>query len=320
MLNSRAKEEYNSLLKYGSCSIILGKHHYAGHFPEKLNKVLKVTKQFCGHDEQRYESIIRSIDNNESYYVIPETTLKDLTPTSPFYRYLKNMFEKRGVTIFTTTLSCFYVEYAGSMDVLETIEKMCDDHDNTIWKSYESILNFAYHIMKGLAYLHEKKIAHLDIKPENIMVDSRNPFAIKFRIIDFGFSSIEPFNDFISNIRGTPGYFPKYFKGQSEPALPIVNANDMDIDPITDAIPMKTNPTLVYKIDSYCLGRMLNYILYHYNATFNPGLCCHLFRKKNIMHDKLKKLIADLTTNNVHTRPFITTLLAKRSKEKTSIV
>jgi serine/threonine protein kinase len=320
MLNSRNKEEYNSLLKYGSCSIILGKHHYAGHFPEKLNKVLKVTKQFCGHDEQRYENIIRSIDNNDSYYVIPETALKELTPTSPFYRYLKNMFEKRGVTIFTTTLSCFYVEYAGSMDVLESIEKMCNDRDNTIWKSHDSILNFANHIIKGLAYLHKKKIAHLDIKPENIMIDSRNPSNIKFRIIDFGFSSMEPFNEFISNIRGTPGYFPKYFKGQYEPALPTVKANDMDIDPKTDAIPMKTNPALVYKIDSYCLGRTLNYMLYHYNATFNPRSCCHLFRKKNIMHDKLKKLIDDLTINDVYVRPFIITLVAKSSKEKTSIV
>lgn len=320
MLNLRVKEEYNSLLKYGSCSIILGKHHYAGHFPEKLNKVLKVTKQFCGHDEQRYESIINSIDNNDSYYVIPETALKDLTPTSPFYRYLKNMFEKRGVTIFTTTLSCFYVEYAGSMDVLESIETMCDDHDNTIWKSYESILNFAHHIMQGLAYLHEKKIAHLDIKPENIMVDSRNPLAIKFRIIDFGFSSMDPFNDFISNVRGTPGYFPKYFRGQYEPGLPLIYANDMDIDPKTGSIPMKTNPTLVYKIDSYCLGRTLNYMLYHYNATFNAGSCCHLFRKKNNIHNKLKKLIAGLTTNDVHARPFITSLVMMNSKEKMSIV
>lgn len=34
----------NSLLKYGSCSIVLGKNHYAGHFPEKRNKLLKITK------------------------------------------------------------------------------------------------------------------------------------------------------------------------------------------------------------------------------------------------------------------------------------
>ena len=320
MLNKQNKENYNTLLKYGSCSIILGKHHYAGHFPEKLNKVLKITKQFCGHDELRYESIIRSITNNDLYYVIPEISLKELTPMSPFYRYLKNIFEKRDVNIFTTTLSCYYVEYAGSMDVLESIEEMCDKHDNTIWKSYGSIMNFANHIMKGLGYLHEKKIAHLDIKPENIMVDSRNLSNIKFRIIDFGFSSIEPFNDFINNIRGTPGYFPKHFKQHYEPGLPIIKATDMDPDPETKLIPMQSTPKLVYKIDSYCLGRLLNYLLYHYNATFNQRLCCHLFNKKDKSHKDLKQLISSLTTNNVDTRPYIITLLNKSSSEKVSIV
>jgi len=320
MLNAANKEDHKTLLKYGSCSIILGKIHYAGHFPEKLNKVLKVTKQFCGHDELRYESVIRSITNNESYYVIPETSLKQLTPTSPFYRYLKNMFEKRDVNIFTTTLSCYYVDYAGSMDVLESIEAMCDKHDNSIWQSHDSIMDFANHIIRGLGYLHEKKIAHLDIKPENIMVDSRDPSNIKFRIIDFGFSSMEPFHDFISNTRGTPGYFPKYFKGQYEPGLPLIYANDLNPDPKTDLIPMRTDPKLVYKIDSYCLGRLLNYLLYHYNNTFNSGICCYLFGKPNNTVRALKKLIADLTMNDVHNRPFILTLLNKSSTEKTSII
>ena len=54
--------------------------------------------------------------------------------------------------------------------------------------------------MTGLKFLHEKKLSHLDIKPENIMVNSRK---FKFKIIDFGFCSQEPFQDFVTEVRGT---------------------------------------------------------------------------------------------------------------------
>jgi hypothetical protein len=320
MQTQSIKDNYNTLLKHGSYSIILGKHYYIKHFPEKPNKVLKITNDFCGNIESRYQNIISSITNYESYYAISEAGLKELTPDSAFYKYLKNMFKKRNVNIFTTNLSCFYVDYAGSMDVLDSIEQMCNEHNNTIWRSYDSILNFAIHVMKGLSYLHEKKICHLDIKPENVMIDTQDPNAIKFRIIDFGFSSMEPFRDYIENIRGTPCYFPKCFKGHSEPGLSTIYANDMIADSKTGFIPMKTNPKLVYKIDSYCLGRMLNYLLYYYNETFNPSSCFQFLKKINKPHSDIKQLIASLTINDVHTRPLITTLLYDKQIAYSSII
>lgn len=318
MINVNMNE--NAILKYGACSIVIGKNHYAGHFPEKPNKLLKITKQFDHHDEMRYESIIHSITECDKYYAIPDSEVKELPPTSAFYHYLKNMFEKKDLNIFTKPLSCFYVDYAGSMDLLESIEQMCVNRDNTIWRSHDSILDFANHIIKGVGYLHEKKICHLDIKPENIMIDSRNPENIKFRIIDFGFSSMEPFHDYTSNIRGTPGYFPKYFKGYSEPGLPSIFANDLEPNPKTGIMPILSNPKLVYKIDSYCLGRVLNYLLYYYNATFNSGFYCKLFKKTNKTLQTLKILIAYLTTNDVHLRPFIVTLMKKNSTKNIIIV
>ncbi|KAJ0713731.1 putative protein kinase RLK-Pelle-SD-2b family [Helianthus annuus] len=62
-------------------------------------------------------------------------------------------------------------------------------------------------IAKGLAYLHEdcrQKIAHLDIKPQNILLD--NDFNAK--VSDFGLSKLMDRNQsqVMTTMRGTPGY------------------------------------------------------------------------------------------------------------------
>ncbi|XP_069838652.1 striated muscle preferentially expressed protein kinase isoform X2 [Dendropsophus ebraccatus] len=48
--------------------------------------------------------------------------------------------------------------------------------------SEDDVVNYLLQILQGLEYLHEQKILHLDIKPENIMVSYMNTV----KIIDFG--------------------------------------------------------------------------------------------------------------------------------------
>ena len=48
------------------------------------------------------------------------------------------------------------------------------------------IINIMKQILGALEYIHEKRIAHKDIKPENIIFDSQN----KPKLVDFGFCSI----------------------------------------------------------------------------------------------------------------------------------
>ncbi|XP_053328120.1 striated muscle preferentially expressed protein kinase isoform X2 [Spea bombifrons] len=48
--------------------------------------------------------------------------------------------------------------------------------------SEDDVVNYILQILQGLEYLHEQKILHLDIKPENIMVSYMNTV----KIIDFG--------------------------------------------------------------------------------------------------------------------------------------
>ena len=63
--------------------------------------------------------------------------------------------------------------------------------------------NISCKIMEGLEYLHTNLIAHLDIKPQNIVIDERlNP-----RICDFGFSIKAESKFFECSLRkGTPLY------------------------------------------------------------------------------------------------------------------
>ena len=159
------------------------------------------------------------------------------------------------------------------------------------------ILSFSKHIMNGLKFLHDKEICHLDIKPENIIINKQ---LSTFKIIDFGYSSKYPFDDFVKDIRGTPSYFPKYIREDSKLGLPKIDANDMIL--VKGKIPMVTNRRLVYKIDSYCLGRVLNliYNVYIENST-------KYF--ENNSKQKLKELMRKLLESDVHKRLTITDIL-----------
>ena len=90
---------------------------------------------------------------------------------------------------------------------------MSANNYNIFWRSYKDIDVFTKTMLESINYLHQKKICHLDIKPENIMINTRTRH---FKIIDFGFTDVEPFNNYTSDFRGTPGYFPKYFPNEKK--------------------------------------------------------------------------------------------------------
>ena len=221
------------------------------------------------------------------------------------YVYIKELCSKEKMNIFYGPLQYNYIDYAGDQELLYTI---CDlQHGNyNFWKSYNTILKFIKHIMTGLNFLHEKKLCHLDVKSENIMV---NTYMHQFKIIDFGFSSIEPFDDYVDNIKGTPGYFPKYFSTEKvTPWFPIIQTNDMDF--IDGYLPMKKDRKLVYKIDSYCLGRVLYFLknVYDSNITY----CCFRNKKKILdLKIKIDNIISSLIENNVHKRLTINECMRK---------
>ena len=72
------------------------------------------------------------------------------------------------------------------------------------WKTRQKIIT---NIAKGLSYLHEEcrqKIAHLDIKPQNILLDEE----FNAKVSDFGLAKLLDRNQsqVMTRMRGTPGY------------------------------------------------------------------------------------------------------------------
>ena len=270
--------------KSGSCSILLGDFYYKNFINPKKNKLLKITKKHIYHDDSKYLNIIRNINNYEYYYTIPEETSYLLKPTDKFYVYLKGI--AKDINIFYDNLEYTYIDYSGDIDLLDSIENINKKTD-TIWKRYKNILKFISNICYGLRYLHDNKICHLDIKPENIVV---NTSTKKFKIIDFGFSDLEPFDSFVKNTRGTPGYFPKFSHLNSpNKCLPKIEANDMI--PNNNHIPIFKDRYLIYKIDSFCLGRVIYFLKYIYDK--NKTYCWYNNEKKNkrLINDIISKLL-----------------------------
>lgn len=285
-------------LKTGACSIIIGSNIYEGNFPKKDNKLLKITKIGENHNEFKHLSIIRQIKNYKDYYSIPDKETGILLKDGEFYKKIQKLTLKDNLNIFDSNLCYMYIDFAGSNDVFDSIKFLKINGYSNIWKDIESILKFIKHIAAGLNFLHDKKLCHLDIKAENVMINFRNGKNI-FKLIDFGFCSKEPFDDFVKYFKGTPGYFPKHFDSikYTQEGLPVVYANDMN--KINGNIPMVVNRSLVYKVDCYCFGRLINLIYYHY--LVNRKLkCC--FDSEKRTKDKVKKIINLLLEPNVFKR------------------
>ncbi|XP_041074841.1 death-associated protein kinase 2 isoform X1 [Polyodon spathula] len=72
--------------------------------------------------------------------------------------------------------------------------------------SEEEATQFMKQILDGVNYLHSRKIAHFDLKPENIMLLDKNVPLPRIKLIDFGLAhKIEDGVEF-KNIFGTPEF------------------------------------------------------------------------------------------------------------------
>ena len=290
-----------NLIRTGSCSIIIGPGHFGKYLPLKDNKLLKIGKIIPNHNEFRHLSVVRTIKNYKKFYTIPDEEIIFIQPGKEFYQHVQRLCTYEDCNIFGTILSCYYIDYAGDKELLDTIADLQLNQDFSIWKSYLHILKFTKQIMTGLKYLHDKKLCHLDIKPENIMLDT---LKFKFRIIDFGFCSKEPFQDFLNDVRGTPGYFPKNIISDKDgPWLPRIIANDFK--EVKGKVPIQIDFFQIYKIDSFCFGRVLNFLKYIYDDYKLYG-CCNSEVNKG---KKLDSLIYDLTYHDCWKRKTITECL-----------
>lgn len=95
----------------------------------------------------------------------------------------------------------------GSLDCLLFSTNVSEEGGNPISLDWLTRLNIAISTARGLAYLHEdcrEKILHLDIKPQNILLDKN--FVAK--VADFGLAKLTKRDQSLvmTQMRGTPGY------------------------------------------------------------------------------------------------------------------
>ncbi|CAG9529496.1 unnamed protein product [Cercopithifilaria johnstoni] len=82
--------------------------------------------------------------------------------------------------------------------------------ENMFGLPYQILLQLIDHLEKGLSYLNSKKIAHRDVKPENLLVFDKYGRMI-FKLCDFGGSRFLTDNfQPLHSICGTPGYLNEY--------------------------------------------------------------------------------------------------------------
>ncbi|VAH72205.1 unnamed protein product [Triticum turgidum subsp. durum] len=89
-------------------------------------------------------------------------------------------------------------------------------HDKVASLDWSTRCKIITHIAKGLSYLHEecaKRIAHLDVKPQNILLDD----DFNAKLSDFGLCKLidRDMSQVVTRMRGTPGYLaPEWLTSQ----------------------------------------------------------------------------------------------------------
>ncbi|XP_057202139.1 protein kinase D4 isoform X2 [Triplophysa rosa] len=102
--------------------------------------------------------------------------------------------------MFETSQHTFVVMEKLHSDMLEMILS----HENG--RLTERTTRFlAMQVLEALRYLHMKNIAHCDLKPENVLLASPDPFS-QVKLCDFGFARIIGEKSFRRTVVGTPAY------------------------------------------------------------------------------------------------------------------
>jgi len=120
-----------------------------------------------------------------------EITLLSLCSPSPRITKLHDVFQ-------TPKQLIIVMEYAPGGD----LQKVIDD-DNVPFEA--DVVKFIHHVVEGLAYMHQRKIAHLDIKPQNLVLMGAFP-TCDVKLCDFEISRVILEGTEIREILGTPDY------------------------------------------------------------------------------------------------------------------
>ncbi|XP_036412305.1 death-associated protein kinase 2-like [Colossoma macropomum] len=105
---------------------------------------------------------------------------------------LKDVFESRAEVVLVVEL----IRGGELFDFIAEKENLMEN----------DAIEFLKQILKGVAFMHSKQIAHFDLKPENIMLSDKKAEHPEIKIIDFGLAQrLTPAEEYRS-LCGTPQY------------------------------------------------------------------------------------------------------------------
>ena len=106
------------------------------------------------------------------------------------------------------------VYYSRSLDKVfdeanRGVEPVWEDSENRKWQWNKNRCKCAFGIAAGLCYIHQQEIIHMDMKPENVMLDEQ----MRPKLVDFGLAIERPTEE-NAHKGGTPAYMaPEMFDG-----------------------------------------------------------------------------------------------------------
>lgn len=152
----------NDPIGYGSFSMVFKGYRYKDRMPVAVKLITKVI------DQKYFENEIRIMQQIDHFNILK------------LYKVIK----KDGKIYLI-------IEYCNGGDLSNYIQKNENSFDN----------RYFYQILEGLEHLHNNRILHRDIKPQNILIHNDN-----IKISDFGFAKSFEKSELITTFCGSPLY------------------------------------------------------------------------------------------------------------------
>jgi len=188
-------------------------------------------------------------------------------------------------------VSYILMEYAPYGDFFDFVVKHREEIDEKLARTYFRQL------IDGIEYLHESGVAHLDLKPENLLLGA----DFNLKICDFDLSHV--YGDAKILSRGTRYYRgPEFFKsGSSDPQLKIPFTADIYSAGVILFI-LKSGGIYPHSEDSELEGINLTDLLYRNKAEFWMKHCQIQERKPSFFDRDFKELFNNMIKFNPQDR------------------
>ena len=191
-----------------------------------------------GSESHVYKSLIKKMNKSVTMKVIYNNKKHSKSGNEiEIANKLKNknvvkFFGMKNIKEENFDIDCIIMEYSKFGNMRQFQKNLI----KRLYMTESTLCYFSYLILKGLQYCHMSKIAHLDLKPQNIIIDE----TLNLKLIDFSISiDYRDKTKIKLPYKGTQNYMPpEVIKSE------IINTTDLD------------------KVDLYSLGVML------YNLAF----------------------------------------------------